>query len=140
MNTHFARTIMILPKCTQNFSFLFTRIEILVRVKCIFVPFFFLSVIQYFAFQCIYKNFVPEKFLSKGIFSFSKIKFYLCFLRSSKGITHTSIKYSNKYSKLKQSENLTKFYFYYNFYFYDMLLNIFFFRARQAIPSTKITR
>jgi hypothetical protein len=40
----------------------------IVRV-CIFVSFFLLSVKRkYFAFQFIYKNFVPKEFLSKGIF------------------------------------------------------------------------
>ena len=88
-----------------------------------------------YCFSVYLQNFVPKKFLSKGIFSFSKIKFYLCFLRSSKGITHTSIKYSNKYSKLKQSDNFIKFYFYYNFYFYDMLLNIFFGQDKHHHPQ-----
>jgi hypothetical protein len=71
MNNHF---------CEKHNDFAYVYIEFfllffffhknwdIVRV-CIFVSFFLLSVKRkYFAFQFIYKNFVPKEFLSKGIF------------------------------------------------------------------------
>jgi hypothetical protein len=64
----------------EFFSFLFIRIEILVRVNVFLFPFFLLSVIDNILLFSLFTKILYQKsFYLKEFFYFSKIKFYLIF-------------------------------------------------------------
>ena len=60
-NHNYFQNIIILKFQQVNYEFFFTRIEILVRVNYIFVPFFFLSIIDNILLFSVFTKFCTEK-------------------------------------------------------------------------------